>query len=37
LIAQRLNIMNNHASFEDINSVRKMTVGLINYMKGKNA
>ncbi len=37
LIAQRLNIMNNHASFEDLNSVRKMTVGLINYLKGKNA
>jgi len=37
LIAQRLKIISDCESFEDINSVRKMTVGLINYLKGKNA
>ena len=37
LIAQRLNFLSNKISFESIDSVRKMTVGLINYLKGKNA
>jgi four helix bundle protein len=37
LILQRLNLLSDNVSFEGIDSFRKMTVGLINYLKGKNA
>jgi len=37
LLAHRLKYIKDSNLTKDLDSVRKMTVGLINYMKGKNA